>query len=247
MQDPTPPSQPNTEVHRIDGIVRMMMWGLLIFTGVNQLSANGTVSVREYFIPFTIFALLMAGYVLVSVQSVAQDLHDYADQQPVLLALLPLLLVLPYALYAREQPEFDPATLLASGMLLFLPTACALLNTPQLKRSDVMIGLVTVALPLVGPLLRNEAIERTDLFLRLGALALPVLLLLLTNRQQKQKSKFFVHLRGAVVVVQHRVRRLPRIHSAQYRRPELLQPGGITRLFVCAGAEWALLKAGLVV
>jgi membrane protease YdiL (CAAX protease family) len=190
MQDPIPPSQPSTEVHRIDGIVRMVIWGLLIFTGVNQLSANGTVSVREYFIPFTIFALLMAAYVLVSVQSVAWAIREYADQQPVLLALLPLLLVVPYALYAREQPEFDPATLLASAMLLFLPTACALLNTPQLKRSDVMVGLVTVALPLAGPLLRNEAIERSDLFLRLGALALPVLLLLLTNRQQKQRLNF---------------------------------------------------------
>ena len=190
MQDPIPPSQPSTEVHRIDGIVRMMVWGLLIFTGVNQLSANGTVSVREYFIPFTIFALLMAGYVLVSVQSVAQAIRDYADQQPVLLALLPLLLVVPYALYAREQPEFDPATLLASAMLLFLPTACALLNTPQFKPSDVMVGLVTVALPLVGPLLRNEALERSDLFLRLGVLALPLLLLLLTNRQQKQRLNF---------------------------------------------------------
>jgi membrane protease YdiL (CAAX protease family) len=171
-------------------MARMVMWGLLIFTGVNQLSGNGTVSVREYFIPFTLFALLMAGYVLVSVQSVAQAIREYADQQPVLLALLPLLLVAPYAVYAREQPEFDPATLLASGMLLFLPVACALLNTAQLKRGDVMIGLVTVALPLAGPLLRNEALERDDTLLRLGALALPVSLLLLTNREQKQRLNF---------------------------------------------------------
>ncbi|NJM40474.1 MAG: CPBP family intramembrane metalloprotease [Anaerolineae bacterium] len=193
MQTPTPAANtphPSTEVHRIDGMARMVMWGLLIFTGVNQLSLNGTVSVREYFIPFTLFALLMAGYVLVSVQSVADAIRQYADQQPVVLALMPLLLVAPYAVYARELPEFDPATLLASGMLLFLPVACALLNTPKLKHSDVMIGLVTVALPLAGPLLRNEALERGDLFLRLGALALPLLLLLLTNREQKQRLNF---------------------------------------------------------
>ena len=190
MQDPNAPSQPNTEVHRLDGIIRMMMWGLLIFTGVNQLSANGTVSVREYFIPFTIFALLMAGYVLVSVQSVAHSIRGYAEQQPVLLTLLPLLLVVPYAVYAREQPEFDPATLLASGMLLFLPISCALLNTPQLKSGDVMIGLVTVALPLVGPLLRNEAMQRSEILLRLGAFALPLLLLLLTRREQKARLNF---------------------------------------------------------
>ena len=202
MQDPAPtpqpaqlnqpiqPLQPAPEVHRIDGVVRLLVWGVLIYTGITQLSANGTISVREYFIPFTVYAVLMAGYVLLSIQSVAQALRAYADEQPVLVALLPLLLVVPYALYARQQPDFDPATLLASGMLLFLPIACAMLNTPQFKRSDLVVGLVTVALPLVGPLLRNEAIERSDIFLRLGALALPVLLLLLTNARQKQRLNF---------------------------------------------------------
>ena len=199
MQDPAAPpqsnqpthlTQPSAEVHRIDGALRLLVWGVLIYTGITQLSANGTISVREYFIPFTVYAALMAGYVLLSITSVAQALRMYAHEQPVLLALLPLLLVVPYALYARQQPDFDPATLLASGMLLFLPVSCAMLNTRRFKRSDLVIGLVTVALPLVGPLLRNEAIERTDLFLRLGAFALPVLLLLLTNTQQKQRLNF---------------------------------------------------------
>jgi membrane protease YdiL (CAAX protease family) len=199
MQDPTPAAntpapQPNAEisheVHRTDGMVRMVLWGLLIFNGVNQLSGYGTVSVREYFVPFTVFSLLMAGYVLVSVQSVAQAVREFADKQPVLLGLLPVLLVVPYALYARDLPDFDPATLLASAMMLFLPASCAMLNTPQLKGGDVAIGLITVALPLVGPLLRNEALERSDALLRLCALALPVLLLLLTNRDQKQRLNF---------------------------------------------------------
>ncbi len=98
-----------------------------------------------------------------------------------------------------------------------LPTACAILNESQLRSSDIPLGLITAALPLVLPFARlaqtDAALPTLDVLgvgMRVGALLLPVLLLLLTYTRAKTAIKFFVCVRRSVVVVCHRVWRIPR-------------------------------------
>jgi membrane protease YdiL (CAAX protease family) len=171
----------------VDWLVRLVIWGISVVAFANQL--NSTLSITTVAI-VVVFALLMAGFLIASIAPVAVHLFGAARAQPLGFALLPLVLLLPYVWYTRQNGDFDTADLLAAGVLLFMPTALAVLNTPALAVSDVVLGLVGIALPLVVPIIRNQALDTTALLLRAGAFALPVLLLLLTTPQQKRRLNF---------------------------------------------------------
>jgi len=121
---------------------------------------------------------------------VAERLFGAARAQPLGFALLPLVLLLPYVWYTRQNGNFDAADLLTAGVLLFMPTALALMNTPALNLSDVVLGLVCIATPLVIPVIRYQPLDTPGLLLRVGAFALPMLLLLFTTQQQKRRLNF---------------------------------------------------------
>jgi membrane protease YdiL (CAAX protease family) len=180
----------NREVHRLDGGVRMVLWGGVLYMLVQQMSAGGTWPPSAYLLPLAAVVALSVGYLLLSIWPVAEALRREADKHPVLMSSAPLLFLVPYFVFARQDPDFDPSTILASAMLLFLPAACAVLNTPQLRRHDIAIGLITVALPLVIPLIRNESVAREDMVLRLSAYVLPVALLVFTAPAQRQRLHF---------------------------------------------------------
>lgn len=182
--------RPATEIHRLDGSLRMLVWLILLFRAVQQLSENGTLPPTDYFIQIVLFALLSGALLLASLSPVATKLRDTAQHQPVLMAALPLLLLLPYFLVARRDPEFDPSTVLTTGMLLFLPISAAILNTPALRRSDITLGLVTAIVPLIVPLVQTQAIEHVGL--RVAAALVPVLLLIFSTAEQKQRLNFLL-------------------------------------------------------
>ena len=168
----------------------MLLWGVTLVSLVQQLTMNGTALPNTYILPLVILIGALAGYLLLSIPSVAHLFRQRSNQYALLMAVVPLVVIVPYAVSARQDPDFDPSILLSTAMLLFLPVACALLNTASLKRSDIAPGLVTVLLPLAAPLSRNEPITTLDAVMRLVAFALPVLLVLFTTRQQKQCLNF---------------------------------------------------------
>ena len=170
-----------------DWLIRLAIWGVSVVAFANQL--NGGLTAGSIFIVL-VFALLMAGFLLVSIAPVAQHIFGVARAEPVAQALLPLVLLLPYVWYTRESGAFDPGNLLIAGVLLFMPTALAILNTPALSLSDLALGLIAVAIPLAAPVLHDQALDTTNILLRLGAFALPVLLALFTTRQQKRRLNF---------------------------------------------------------
>ena len=186
----TPPAEAPHELHRVDGLVRMVLWGVMLVSLVQQISANGTATPNTYILALIVLLGALTGYLLLSIPSVVHAIRQSSHDSALLIAIVPLVSIVPYALYARQDPEFDPSVLLSTAMLLFLPVACALLNTASLKRGDIVTGLVTVMLPLAAPLIRNEPISMLDGIMRLGAFALPVLLLLLSTREQKQRLNF---------------------------------------------------------
>ncbi len=168
----------------------MVLWSVTLVGLVQQLTANGSAPPTTYILPLIVIVGALAGYLLLSIPSVAYSFRQNSNEYALLMAVVPLVVIVPYALYARQDPDFDPSILLSTAMLLFLPVACALLNTPALKRSDIATGLVTVMLPLAVPLIRNEPITTVDGAMRLGAMALPILLLVLTTHTQKQRLNF---------------------------------------------------------
>ena len=174
----------------MDGLIRIVLWGAALLVLVPQFSENGAAPPTRYILPLAAVIAALACDLLFSIPSVAHRLRRESGQSAILMTIVPLAVIVPYALVARQDPDFDPSVLLSTAMLLFLPVACALLNTPALRGGDVVIGLVTAFLPLAAPLIRNEAISTLGVWMRLGALALPVLLLLLTTREQKQRLNF---------------------------------------------------------
>jgi hypothetical protein len=171
-----------------------VLFALLMFALVRQL---GSIDAGDMVYPLLIYGVLTAGYLLASVPVVAAELRKQAEQQPLAMALLPLILLLPLFAYARTVDEFDPTEMLFAGVLLLLPTACAILNVPRLRRADVSLGLITVTLPILLPFARNasaatpaEPMGALDVAMRVGAFLLPVLLLVLTNRDQKERLNF---------------------------------------------------------
>ena len=177
-------------IQRVDGSLRLLAWGALLYIAVQRLSQGGTVSPLDYLLPLALFLGLSAALLLASVPSMAYSLQQSRQNQPLLMAALPLLLIVPYVIVARSNPEFDPSTILITGMLLFLPVSCAILNVPGLQRGDISLGLITVLVPLIAPLVQSR--ELTNLWLRVGAIALPLLLLLLSTRAQKQRLNFLL-------------------------------------------------------
>lgn len=192
VQSIEPPS--SRRVVSADVIARVVLFSLFIATLLRQLSPAPPDALVY---PLLVYGLLSAAYLLASVSVVASEIQRQAVEQPLMMALLSLILLLPVMVYARSLPDFDPTELLFAGVLILLPTACAILNVPELRRADISLGLITVALPLVLPLARDtnsstpvEAPTSLGLLLRVGAFLLPVLLLLLTTREQKQRLNF---------------------------------------------------------
>ena len=184
---PSPAQAHGPALNWVDWLVRLVIWGISVVAFADQL--NSPLSLTTVAV-VVIFALLMAGFLIASIAPVAERLFGAARAQPLWFALLPLVLLLPYVWYTRQNGNFDTADLLTAGVLLFMPTALALMNTPALNLSDVILGLVSVATPLVVPIIRYQTLNTPDLLLRLGAFALPVLLLIFTTRQQKRRLNF---------------------------------------------------------
>jgi membrane protease YdiL (CAAX protease family) len=137
-----------------------------------------------------ILAGLVGIYLLGSIEPIARHVYGWALASPVIMALPPLLLLIPYAVIGRRTAQADVSDILTTCLLLFLPTALALMNAPRLRSADVTLGLIAVAFPLFVPLMRNETIAGSDIWLRTAAFVLPVLLLLLTTRRQKERLNF---------------------------------------------------------
>jgi membrane protease YdiL (CAAX protease family) len=190
---PTEPA-PAAGISTFDLVTRFALFGVLMFALARQI---GPVEPSGLVYPLLIYGFLTAAYLLASVTSVAAEIRRQSEQQPLALALAPLILLLPLMAYARATADFDLTEVLFTGVLLLLPTACAILNVAPLRKSDISLGLITVALPILLPFARETASDGAiqpltplDVLLRIGAMALPILLLLLTTREQKERLNF---------------------------------------------------------
>lgn len=140
-----------------------------------------------------IFGVLGAGYLLLSTDGVARGVRAAGQRHPLLMALPPLLLLLPVlAVNRAANTPADLTSALSALIFAFLPPALALINTPRLRLSDVGIGLVAVAAPLTLSVAKGQVLGGTEIALRLGAFALPVLLLIFTTREQKARLNFLL-------------------------------------------------------
>jgi hypothetical protein len=192
---PTEPAPaPAARVSTFDLAARIALFSVMMFALARQI---GPTDVNGLIYPLLIYGLLAASYLLASVGSVAAEIRRQAEQQPLALALAPLILLLPLMAYARATEDFDLTEILFTGVLLLLPTTCAILNVAPLRRSDISLGLITVILPILLPFAREtvsdgvvQPLTALDVLLRIGAAALPVLLLLLTTREQKTRLNF---------------------------------------------------------
>jgi membrane protease YdiL (CAAX protease family) len=192
---PTEPAPaPAARVSTFDLAARIALFGVLMFALARQV---GPVDVNGLIYPLMIYGFLAAGYLLASVGSVATEIRRQAEQQPLALALAPLILLLPLMAYARATEDFDLTEILFTGVLVLLPTACAILNVAPLRRSDISLGLITVILPILLPFAREtvsdgamQPLTTLDVVLRIGAAALPALWLLLTTPEQKTRLNF---------------------------------------------------------
>jgi membrane protease YdiL (CAAX protease family) len=180
--------------HTIDWLMRLVLFGAFILLIVRQIDPSDP---NDLVYPLLIFGALAAGYLLASVPVVAAQLHRMAEEQPLGMALLPLVLLMPVIVQARATPDSDPTDVLFTGILIVLPVACAILNTPQFRRNDVPLGLITVVLPMLLPFVRTAAsndilpaFDPSSVALRVGAVALPILLVLFTTHEQRQRLNF---------------------------------------------------------
>lgn len=184
---PQPAAPEQAPTRGLDWIVRGAIWAALVALFAQQLGEplNGPAA-----FPLLLFAVFVGGLLLASVAPVARALRHAAQVEPVGLSLAPLIVLVPFILYAQMNGALEPADLLTSGILLYLPSAIAIINTPQFRRGDLMLGLITVATPLVLPFTRNETIDPFDAALRAGAFLIPLALLALTTREQKRNLNF---------------------------------------------------------
>lgn len=166
---------------------RLLIWAALVALFATQLGEplNGPAM-----FPLLLFAVFAGGFLLASVPPVARALRHAAQVEPVGLSLAPLIVLVPFILYAQTNGALEPTDLLTTGILLYLPSAIAIINTPQFRRGDLLLGLVTVAAPLALPLTRNQTIDLSDALLRAGAFLIPIALLALTSRAQKRALNF---------------------------------------------------------
>lgn len=178
----------------MDLVARFVLFGLLMGILIQQM---GVAQPEDLVYPLMIFGALAAGYLLLSVSSVATFIRQQAIDQPLPTALLPIVLLMPVIVFARSNETFDITELLFTGVLLILPVSLAVLNVPQLRAGDVSLGLITVAFPILLPFVREPSsadmtspLTTIDIAMRIGAFLLPVLLLLFTRREQKQRLNF---------------------------------------------------------
>lgn len=192
-QLPQPPS--GKVITLVDLGVRVALFAAFVGMLLRQVGAS---SFDESLYPLLVYSLPAAAYLLASTPAVAAAIRRQAESQPLGMALLALVPLVPVVAYARVAlDDFDWAQLLFGGVLIFLPAACAILNVPQLRRADVSLGLVTVALPLLLPYVPDSGVRASagppatfDIVLRVGAFLLPVALLVFTTREQKQRLNF---------------------------------------------------------
>ncbi len=173
---------------------RVVLFGAFVLVLVRRI---GVPSPGESLYPLMVYSLPAAAYLLASMPSVAVAIRRQAEVQPLGMALLSLVPLVPVAVYMRAFLDFDPAGLLFSAVLILLPVACAILNVPQLRRADVSLGLITVALPLLLPYTPDsgiaapaEPLTAFGVAMRVGAFLLPVALLIFTTPAQKQRLNF---------------------------------------------------------
>jgi len=172
----------------IDWSIRLLACALAVIALTAQLLAQ--TPHKEGTLSLIILAAPFGMYLLGSIEPVARRLYSLAQSTPVAMAILPLFLLIPYAVLGRRTAQVDISDMLTAGMLLFLPTTLALVNSSRARWADVSLGLVAVAMPLVAPLLRSETLTGADTVLRIGAFVLPVVLLALSTRQQKERLNF---------------------------------------------------------
>lgn len=185
---------PAQRISTIDLVARFVLFGLLLGLLIQQM---GPAQPNTFVYPLLIFGALAAGYLLLSVDSVAAFIHQQAIDQPLPTALLPIVLLMPVIVFARSNENFDITELLFTAVLLILPASLAVLNVPQLRAGDVSLGLIAVAFPILLPFVREPAganapssLTTIEIAMRIGAFLLPVLLLLLTSREQKKRLNF---------------------------------------------------------
>jgi membrane protease YdiL (CAAX protease family) len=185
-----PPERTPLVTSLLDTAIRFGLWGALLVGVAEPLRRQPL----EQILPvLLIFGIIGAGYLLLSTDGVARALRVSGQSHPLLMALPPLLLLVPVIAANRaSSAPVDLPDALAAFIFVFLPPALALINTPRLRASDAGVGLVAVAAPLTLALARGQALTPTDAALRLGAFALPVLLLALTNRAQKERLNFLL-------------------------------------------------------
>lgn len=185
---------PAQRIRTIDLVARFVLFGLLIGLLIQQM---GPAQPDAFVYPLLIFGALAAGYLLLSVDSVATFIRQQAIDQPLPTALLPIVLLMPVIVFARGSENFDITELLFTGVLLILPASLAVLNVPQLRAGDVSLGLIATTFPILLPFVREPAganvqspLTTIEIAMRIGAFLLPVLLLLLTSREQKKRLNF---------------------------------------------------------
>jgi hypothetical protein len=138
-----PPERTPLVTSLLDTAIRFGLWGALLVGVAEPLRRQPL----EQILPvLLIFGIIGAGYLLLSTDGVARALRVSGQSHPLLMALPPLLLLVPVMPPTARVPRrwtfpmrWPPSS--------FLPPALALINTPACAL-DAGVGPVAVAAPL---------------------------------------------------------------------------------------------------
>jgi len=99
----------------VDWLIRLGLFAAALLLTVRQI---GVANPNDLVYPLLVCGALAGAYLLASVPAVAAQLRQWASEQPLSAAFLPLLGVLPVIVYARSTPDFDATEVLFVSVLV---------------------------------------------------------------------------------------------------------------------------------
>lgn len=179
-------SSPDTS--SLEWIIRIGLWGVIFFAFTRYISQLS--GMPASMLNISLFGLLSAFIFFASTPFVSRLAQRFADAQPILTALLPLVLIAPLSQLMQPDNRFELSEILLTAIVLLLPIALAVLNTPAFRWADFTLGWFTVIVPLLLPFTRIAPVDPPQTLARMIVGALPLCLVFFTTRAQKMRLNY---------------------------------------------------------
>ena len=168
--------------------MRIGVWGVIFFAFtryISQLSGLPTSTLN-----IALFSSLSALIFFATTPTVARWAQRFADAQPIVATLLPLVMLIPLSQLMQPDNRYELSEILLTAIVFLLPVALAVLNTPAFRWGDLTMGWFAVIVPLLLPFTRIAPVDPPQTTARLIVGVLPLILVFFTTRSQKLRLNY---------------------------------------------------------